>query len=179
MAFLFPSGSNSYSTATLTNGDTVTCEMQSNDLCALGITKVSNAIIMSVSNTSTTDCHSYRQFIYLSGETTQFDADYFNEGSAPLFPAGKNKYLVGVDSNVFISSTLNNNDIVTCELTSNLSCASPQLSSLPTPWQCLYRQHWFLQYIIYTVPLWICQSTTVITSAQPLNGGSAPLTNGR
>ena len=36
---LFPPGSNSYSTATLTNGDTVTCEMQSNDLCALGITK--------------------------------------------------------------------------------------------------------------------------------------------
>lgn len=168
------SGSNSYSTATLTNGDTVTCEMQSNDLCALGITKVSNAIIMSVSNTSTplivihTDNLSICQ-----GETTQFDADYFNEGSAPLFSWKVNNIPVGVDSNVFISSTLNNNDIVTCELTSNLSCASPSVVTSNALTMSISAT--LVPSILISTPSSvICQSTTVTYSAQPLNGGSAP-----
>lgn len=58
-----------------------------------------------------------------------FTAFASNGGSSPTYQWTVNNSSVGTNSFIFASSTLNNNDVLRCFLTSNSSCAVPDTSS--------------------------------------------------
>lgn len=59
----------------------------------------------------------------LENSPVTFTATPVNPGSTPLYEWFVNGNLVGTNSPTFTSSTLSNNDIVTCKLTSSITCA--------------------------------------------------------
>ncbi len=69
-----------------------------------------------------------------SGEDVIFTATPINGGPSPSYQWKLNGFDVGTNSNTFITSTLVNGDMVSCELTSNANCVSsyPALSNILT-----------------------------------------------
>ncbi|HRH65147.1 MAG TPA: M12 family metallo-peptidase [Bacteroidia bacterium] len=163
-----------YTTASLTNGDEVTCVMTSNDLCAGGDSVSSNAIIMSVTSTVAPSITIQTANLDIcQGETTQFSATFVNEGTSPHFQWLVNGQPAGTDSIEFTTAGLNNNDEISCVLLSSLSCAT-------TPSDTSNVLHMTISTVlvpaitIATPSTVICQGTMVTFSATPVNGGSAP-----
>ncbi|MGB1019445.1 MAG: hypothetical protein ACPGVH_10235, partial [Chitinophagales bacterium] len=70
---------------------------------------------ISISASATTIC---------SGTSVSFTASATNEGNAPVYQWKVNGTNTGTNSSTLVSSTLADNDIVTCELTSNVTCGS-------------------------------------------------------
>ncbi len=115
-----------YTTSTLANNDIVTCVMTSSSTCASPTTATSNSITMtvagsivpsvSISASATTIC---------TGTSTTFTATPTNGGTTPSYQWKVNGLNTGTNSTTFTSTTLSNNDIVTCVMTSNSTCASP------------------------------------------------------
>jgi hypothetical protein len=118
--------SNTYSNNSLANNDIVTCELTSSANCATPLTVNSNAIAITVNSfvtptisitvPSTTAC---------SGQSVVFSSSITNGGSSPSYQWKKNGSNVGTGLTTYTTSTLANNDVITCELTSNATCASP------------------------------------------------------
>ncbi|MEI8280291.1 MAG: hypothetical protein WCG87_11050, partial [Bacteroidota bacterium] len=60
-----------------------------------------------------------------SGSSVTFSAVAINGGNSPSFQWKKNNINVGTNSNTYTSSSIANNDIITCTLSSNDPCTSP------------------------------------------------------
>ena len=118
--------SSTYTTTSLTNGQVVTCVLTSNAGCLTTTTATSNGLTISVngtvapsvsiSSTATSIC---------TGTSVTFTASPTNGGTTPSYQWQVNGVNAGTNSSTFTSSTLTNGQVVTCILTSNLSCASP------------------------------------------------------
>jgi len=120
-------GSNisTYSPTGLLNGDVVYCELTSNLSCASPTAVSSNSITMTVSSfvmpailistTNNTIC----------GSSATFSSTITNGGSAPTYQWKKNGSNVGSNISTYSPTGLQNGDVISCRLTSNLSCASP------------------------------------------------------
>ena len=109
-----------------------------------------------------------------AGTPVTFTANGQNTGTSPTYTWKLNGITVGSNSTSYTSSTLNNNDVVTCIMVSNLPCVagSPatsnaitmSVSPLLTP-----------SVSVQTNPgTTICQGTNVSFTAIPVNGGSNP-----
>ncbi|MFN5712195.1 MAG: beta strand repeat-containing protein, partial [Bacteroidota bacterium] len=109
-----------------------------------------------------------------AGTPVTFTANGQNTGTSPTYTWKLNGITVGSNSTSYTSSTLNNNDVVTCIMVSNLPCVagSPatsnaitmSVSPLLTP-----------SVSVQTNPgTTICQGTNVSFTAIPVNGGSSP-----
>jgi PKD repeat protein len=120
--------SNTFSASNLINNDIVSCEITSNASCASPLTAVSNGITLVINPLLTPSVS-----IALSSGTNPFCANTnigfiataLNAGANPIYQWKINGTNVGLNSNTFSASNLINNDIVSCEITSNASCASP------------------------------------------------------
>lgn len=109
----------------LNDGDIVTCQMTSSLTCVSQPTVASNSIAtnvvsvttptISIANTNATLC---------AGQSASFTATTANAGNSPAFNWMVNGQPVGNYTFTY-SGVLNNGDVVTCELTSSLQCASP------------------------------------------------------
>ncbi|MFH2142570.1 MAG: C25 family cysteine peptidase [Bacteroidota bacterium] len=123
-----------YSSSLLSDGDVVTCELTSSEPCSPGMV-VSNSIALIVqtnlpvsvsisSNLGNSIC---------TGELVTFTANPTNEGSTPAYQWFLNSSPVGTNS-TYSSSSLSSGDVISCELTSSLTCAtgSPASSNLIT-----------------------------------------------
>jgi len=64
-----------------------------------------------------------------SGTAVTFTAIPFLGGSSPSYQLKKNGTNVGTNSNTYTNSSLSNGDVITCFLTSNASCASPDAAT--------------------------------------------------
>ena len=60
----------------------------------------------------------------LDGTPVTFTATPVNPGTSPLYEWFVNGNPVGSNSSTFISSTLSNNDVITCRLTSSINCVT-------------------------------------------------------
>jgi hypothetical protein len=169
------SNSASYTTATLANGDVITCTLTSSSSCVTssvvtssGITMVVNMALtptIGISASSTSIC---------SGASVTFTATATNGGSSPTYQWKKNGVNVGTNSTGYTTSSLLNGDVVTCKLTSSSSCASPSavtssgitmtVNALLTP-----------SVSIAASTTTICAGTSVTFTATPVNGGSSPV----
>ncbi len=121
-------GTNSatYSNNALANGNSVTCVMTSNATCATGNPATSNAITMTVNpnvaasvsitaNPGNTIC---------SGTNVTFTAVPTNGGTTPFYQWKLGAANVGTNSSTYSNNALANGNSVTCEMTSNATCAT-------------------------------------------------------
>ncbi len=170
------SGGTTYTTSSLTNGDAVTCEMTSNATCASPTSATSNTITMTVSGsvTPSVSIASNQGTSICSGTSVTFTVTPTNGGAAPTYQWKLNGSNVGSGGTTYITSSLTNGDVVTCEMTSNAACASPTsatsnsltmtVSGSVTPSVSIASSH----------GISICTGTNVTFTATPVNGGTSP-----
>ncbi|MBI2259182.1 MAG: hypothetical protein HYU67_09835, partial [Flavobacteriia bacterium] len=121
-----------YTNSSLNNGDIVSCQMLSNDNCLSTINAISNEITISVVATLTPTISitsNVNDNTICTGSSMTFTAVVNNGGSNPSYQWKVNGINVGINSNSYSSSSLNNGDIVTCVLFSNDPCASPTIAT--------------------------------------------------
>jgi len=171
-------GTNSpvFTSATLNNNDSVKV-IVTTSVCGNNKTVTSNSIgikvrpvlapqIVITANT-TTICTS-------SPTTVVFTAAITNGGNSPVYQWQVNGISVGTNSNTYSSAVFNNNDQVTCILTSNGLCTTtPTVTSntitiLVTPTTVQPSVS------ISTAGTTICPGANVTFTAVPVNGGSTP-----
>lgn len=123
------SGYSNTFTSVVSNGDLVSCEMISSTACnnhatsnGLTITTVppvTPSISIAITSGTNPDC---------SGAPIEFSATAVNGGSQPSFQWLLNGNPVGDGTSTFTLASPVNNDIVSCELTSNATCVSPAVA---------------------------------------------------
>ncbi len=108
------------------NGDVIYCVLNSNYHCRTANTATSSNITMTVdaNTTPTVSVSANPTGKYTPGETVTFTATYSNAGVGPTFQWLVNSVPVsGANSSVYVTSSLNDGNIVTCQVTSGGSCA--------------------------------------------------------
>ena len=160
----------------LNNGDIVTCELVSNSTCASPNSAISNALPVSLSPlvTPTISIASSAGSSICTGTSVTYTATATNTGGSAVYQWKINGVNVGTNSSTFISSTINNGDIITCQMTSSLACTSPttvtsnaitmSVNSIVTPYISISASSSV-----------ICQGTTVTFNATATNGGVSPV----
>jgi hypothetical protein len=118
------SNSTTYSNSGLINGDAVSCIMTSNALCATNNPATSGSVTMVVNPSlpvSISISSSSGSFV-CSGSTVTFTATTTNGGTSPFYQWKLNGGNVGTNAGTYVNSTLNNGDVISCVLTSNVVC---------------------------------------------------------
>lgn len=113
-----------FSSATLANGEVITCSMTGNAACATTSAVTSNAITMLVKSAVTPFVTITGTNSVCAGSAVTFAAAPVNGGITPVFQWKVNGINVGVNTATFTGSTLVNGDIISCSLTSSLACAA-------------------------------------------------------
>ena len=119
--------SDTYTNASLANGDQVECEMTSSASCASPATATSNTVTMTVTATVTPSVSiaAAPGNSICTGTSVTFTATPVNGGGTPSYQWKLNGGNVGADSDTYTNAALVNGDQVECEMTSSDACASP------------------------------------------------------
>jgi len=116
-------GSDTYVSSTLSDEDAVECELTSSYSCASQNPVMSNAIVMSVNGVEpvsvTISCASN---MICEGQQVTFDAIPDNGGDDPAYQWMVNGEECGTNDPYFITSQLENGDLVSCKMFSNALC---------------------------------------------------------
>lgn len=164
-----------YSTTTLVNNDVLSCRMTSNAVCTTVSTVFSQGITIAVTPVSAASVSiTASQNGICSGDLVVFTASPVNGGTQPVWVWKKNGTVIpGATESTYESSTLANNDIIRCEMSSSLLCVAPaiavsnsitmQVNNPGTPSVSINASQ--------TV---ICEGTTVTFNAVPVLPGSSP-----
>ena len=132
-------------------------------LILTAIPNVTPAINISASTTS-----------ICAGTPITFTATLTNEGSTPIYQWKVNNVNVGTNNALFTSSTLNNNDVVTCVLIANNPCQTA--NSVTSNSIKLTVANNLLPAISITASAnAICSGTTVVFNGIVTNGGTSPI----
>ena len=118
------SGLTSYSPTSLVNGDVISCLLTSNLSCASPSVVISNSVTVTVGSSTLvpTILVSTITNTICSGTTAVFSSTVSNGGTLPSYQWKKNGTNVGTGLTSYSPTSLVNGDIVSCILTSNLSC---------------------------------------------------------
>ncbi|MBD1363015.1 gliding motility-associated C-terminal domain-containing protein [Mucilaginibacter sp. ZT4R22] len=169
-------GTNSatFAGTTFVNGDVVSCIITSNAVCPTTPTATSNSINIIV-NTPVSPSVSITASgnNICSGTSVTFTATPVNGGSAPIYQWQVNGINAGTNSNVFSRSTLANNDVVSCRLTSNAKCAIPAVVPSNTL-TMVVNPVLSASVSIVASQNDVCTGTNITFTATPVNGGSIP-----
>ena len=117
-----------FTSTTLTNGQVVTCIMTSNSPCATPTTGTSTGITITISATiapTVSIAVTSGANPTTAGASMTFTATPTTGGTTPGYQWQVDGVNAGTNSATFTTTTLTNNQVVTCILTSNSSCASP------------------------------------------------------
>lgn len=123
----------SFITSSLQDGDQITCELTSSSGCVSSPTALSNTIDITVASSVTPSVSiTANPAGTLCPETNvQFTASSTNGGAAPSYQWKVNGIDAGTNNTVYSSSTLSDNDTISCVLTSSSSCATgPDTSNI-------------------------------------------------
>jgi gliding motility-associated-like protein len=114
-----------YVSSSLLNGDVVTCTMTSNAACASIANVVSNSLVMEVKQPLTPAVSISSSANNICNATAvSFTALSENGGAAPLYQWKINGVKTGANDPVYTSANLANGDVVSCSITSSLSCVT-------------------------------------------------------
>ncbi len=118
--------SSSFTTNSLNNTDAVTCEMSSNASCVTGSPALSNSLTMTVNPSGSASVNITASATSICpGNPVNFTASPVNGGSSPTYQWKINgSSQLGANTSTFSSATLNNNDVITCVMTSNAACVT-------------------------------------------------------
>jgi hypothetical protein len=150
-----------YSNSSLTSLDVITSSLTSNASCVSNTTATSNALSVLINPNVTSSIST--AITNGTNPTCQntpvtFTATGTNGGSNPTYTWQVNGINAGTNSPTFTSSTLNNNDYVTCMMLSNAACVnSPYVSSTAT----------YMNIIATPATPVITQSGTMLSSTAP------------
>lgn len=164
--------SSTFTTATLDDGDEVTCVLTSSLPCATSATANSNSIVVTVNPpaTPTISINASANDVCEGTEIT-FTAQVTDGGASPTYQWKVNGADVGTNQATFSSNTLSDGDEVTCELISSLDCTVPATSNTivvnvgPGVSPAV---------TISASTNNICAGTEITFTAQPTNGGTSP-----
>jgi Secretion system C-terminal sorting domain len=163
-----------FTSNTLVNADVVTCEIISNATCASPTNTTSNNVTMIVNATVIPSINITASATTICANTSvTFTATPTNGGTTPTYQWKINGANVGANANTFTSNTLANSDVVTCEITSNASCASPT-NATSNNVSMIVNAVVIPSIFITASATTICAGTSVIFSATPTNGGTTP-----
>jgi len=154
------------------NGDIVTCQLTSSEACVTGNPAASNPVVMAVSTQLPVS-------VVISASTNPlcqsvpvtFTASATNGGTLPAYQWMVNGLTVG-SNNAILTFTPSNGDVITCRVTSDLTCAtgSPALSNAIT---MSVNTGLAAGVAITANPAGtVCQGTPVTLTASPSNGGT-------
>jgi len=165
-----------YTSATLANGDAITCVMTSSLSCATGSPATSNAITMSVNagGAASVSIAANPTGAICSGTSVTFTANATNGGTTPTYQWKKGgTNITGATNSTYTSTTLATGDIITCAMTSNATCVtgSPATSNAIT---MSVNAGGAATVSIAANPTGaICSGTSVTFTATAINGGTA------
>ncbi len=165
-----------FTTSSLLNGAIVTVEMTADPSdCTSGSPATSNNITMTVNalqpvsvtiaSSATTIC---------VGTAVTFTATPVNGGAAPGYQWKVNGINAGTNSNIFTSSTLANNDLVTVVLTSNSTPCATGNPATSNGILMAVNPILTASVSIAASATNICAGSLVTFTATPANGGSSP-----
>jgi hypothetical protein len=163
-----------YSTASLTNGDVVSCLMTSTASCPNPLTSASNSISMSVNSGAVPSVivSSAQGTAICAGTSVLFTATPSNGGSSPSYQWKINGINVGTNAATFNTTSLVQGDVVTCVLTSNALCVSGQ-SATSNALSFTVTGNVTPLVSITSSATTICPGATVTFTATPTNGGTS------
>lgn len=171
-------GSNpTFTSATLNNGDNITCTITSNALCVTPTTATSNTITMTVNPnvTPTVVVTASPGTTICFGTPVTFTATVTNGGPTPTYQWYKNNFPVGTNTNTYVDNTLATGDAITCTITSNALCANPTTVT-STPIIMTVNPIAIPTITISASPSNnICAGTNVTFTAVITNGGPSPV----
>ena len=155
------------------NDDVLTCELTSNAVCATGNPANSGSVTMTVNpvlTVSITIAPSSNPVC--AGTPVTFTATSVNGGNAPSYQWKVNGADAGTGNTVFTYVPVNN-DLVSCVLTSNATCA---LGNPSASGSVIMTVNPYLPVSISIAPVTdeVCSGTTVTFTAVPVNEGMTP-----
>lgn len=165
-----------YSYTASAAGDIITCELTTNSTCAGMVTVTSNAISPTVNPQTPTavSIAASPGATICANTTVTFTATPTNPGTAPVYEWRVNNIISGTNSPVFTSGSLANNDIVTCAMTSSVTCPS-SAPAVSNPVTMIVSPALTPTITVSTNPgSTICAGATVTFSANHTNAGTAP-----
>lgn len=169
-------GTNSatFTAASFVNGDVINCVVTSNAPCPTTPTATSGSItlIVNTSGSSSVSISASANNI-CAGTTVTFTATPINGGLTPTYQWMVNRVNAGNNSNTFTSSTLINNDVVTCSLTSSAKCIVPATAT-SNPVTMLVNPALPVSVNITASRNNVCVGSPVTFTAAAINGGSLP-----
>ncbi len=167
-------GSSTFTTNSLLNGDIVTVIMTSTAACVFPATAISNGINMAVSAPSIPSVNIIASATAVcSGASVVFTATPVNGGTAPSYQWKINGINTGTNAAIFTTTALANGDIVTVIMTSNAACVSPvNATSNAIAITVLAASTASLN--VVTSASTICSGDMVTFTAIPLNAGPSP-----
>ena len=170
------STSNTFSTTTLANGNTVTCDITvSGGACLASPTASSNIITMAVNPilTPAVNITANPSGPVCAGTSVTFTAIPVNGGAAPSYQWQLNGINTGTNLPTYTSAALANGDIVNVIMTSNANCALPTTATSNIITMTVTAT--VLPSVGITASATtICNGTIVSFTATPTNGGSTP-----
>jgi gliding motility-associated-like protein len=120
------SGGPTYTTSALSSTDVVSCVMTSDAACVINPVVVSNSVSITVTPNPVTGVSvSASANNICEDSVVVFTAIPSNGGASPMYQWTVNGTAMGTDSAGFLDARLNNGDVVSCTMTSSLTCASP------------------------------------------------------
>lgn len=162
-----------YSSDSLNDRDTVWCVMTSSLSCATGSPAISNSINMIVTNplsASVTISESINNIC--TGTNVTFTATPVNGGTS-FYQWKLNGNDVGRNKPFYSDSLLGNGDKIKCIMTSSLNCVSGSPATSNTI-NMIVNPLVIPVAIISASANPICAGTSVVFTASPINGGTAP-----
>ena len=144
-----------YLSSSLSSSDVVSCTLTSNAACVLTPIAVSNSLSVTVTPEPVTSVDIAASAAGVCQDSVVvFTATPFNGGLAPTYQWTVNGNNMGSNAAVFSDGALNNGDVVSCIMTSSLTCASPVTAPQP------------VTMTVYPLPIIVLSPDTVIAGGQ-------------
>jgi len=164
-----------YTTTGINNGDVVTAILTSSEACASPTTATSPGITMETTGaTATVSIASNLGTSVCGGDSVIFTATPVNGGTTPSYQWKVNGSNAGINSNMFITTSLNNGDVVSCVMTSSSSCVVNGPATSNSLAMTVTAKLTPVVAITLTPDDTICDGTMVTFTATATNGGTTP-----
>lgn len=118
-----------FNVVNITSTEQISCIMTSNSNCVLSPTDNSNIVtVKTISNITPKVTLTSLKDTVCEGQAVTINTSTEGDGGAPTFKWFLNgTEIAGATGSFYLSSTFKTGDVVTCEMTSSLSCAVPQM----------------------------------------------------